>query len=282
MLHVVLGSYNVGGAHPRRERRRWSDRLPRVLEAVDEVGPGVMAFQEIPPRGRASLAAAMSARGYHVASGSRGATRLPQAIYYRPRGLELRGWGAEPLLAGLAEGSRPAARPRLMQWADLLARGGTPLRVCNLHLTGNAFRRAFTSYVFDRSGFRSAFLLGDFNAVPDEHVHRRLMDGGWVDSADAPIHRDAGATIHRFGRARSRRIDWILAPPGWVTLGYQVRRRADPHDEPSDHHPVFAHVAKDIEQPRVEDRLRTLLERAAGVHRPWRHVPFGLGADTLK
>jgi endonuclease/exonuclease/phosphatase family metal-dependent hydrolase len=94
-----------------------------------------------------------------------------------------------------------------------------------------------------------AIVAGDFNANAGDTLHRRLLDGGLVDSWSGG---DDAFTFHGFtGRPvpPDRRIDWILASPSLRVAHAAILRDAEPGlfgpRYPSDHFPVLADFVLD-------------------------------------
>ena len=133
-------------------------------------------------------------------------------------------------------------------------RDGQPFTCVNVHLSPHddgERRRHEAGLVLARSaGLSSAPVIGgDLNDAPGGPGYEVFTAAGWIDAWRA-VHGDdelAGATNwtagHRLGRPPTQRLDYVLAPPGWLVESCTVAvdgARLDDASVLSDHLPVAA------------------------------------------
>jgi endonuclease/exonuclease/phosphatase family metal-dependent hydrolase len=232
-----VASYNVGGGLTKSAFPDRPSRLLAVADAIREAAPDLVAFQEFPTRDAHHLVEAMREAGYRPEPGS-AKLAARERIFHRP--------GLRPLRAGrerIGKGD-PTRRPRHLHWSEWSLPDGGRLHVCNVHLVDSRTRLTAAAKMVSRLKAGATLLLGDFNLLPTSRIHHGLRTVGWQDAALSCPGADAGPTIHRYGSAGPRRVDWILVPPGWAPRGYFVRRVPDLAWEPSDHHLVWADLAQ--------------------------------------
>jgi endonuclease/exonuclease/phosphatase family metal-dependent hydrolase len=134
-----------------------------------------------------------------------------------------------------------------------IERDGEPFVVIDAHLSpkdDSVRRRHEAELVVARAARASpvAVIAGDLNDAPGGLGYAALTTAGWVDAWRA-VHGDderAGATNWtggpRRGRVPTQRLDYVLAPPGWLvdSCVVAVNGSLDAAADLSDHLPVAA------------------------------------------
>jgi endonuclease/exonuclease/phosphatase family metal-dependent hydrolase len=117
-------------------------------------------------------------------------------------------------------------------------------RLHELHREGCAPHAAVTepgSYESYERG-RSALICGDFNLKPDDPLHQRMLDGGFVDAwAALNAGRSRESTFHLHDGTEPYCCDYVFVTPDLVP-----RLRAihiDKDTQASDHQPVMVELA---------------------------------------
>lgn len=199
----------------------WSERRPRIVAAIGETRPDVVALQAVAldPAVESGLNQAMQLACdltghdvvYHTAM--RHDDGREDGIAFLSR---------HPVLASSAHplsrhdgGDDPNARVLLRATVDGPA---GPLHVVNAHISWVAAqaRDNVTETLHHLGQLDGATILaGDFNQIPDSDALGRLRRAGLTDAWSA-LHPDApGFTFYEDG-ALSKRIDYVLLGPAFV------------------------------------------------------------------
>lgn len=230
-----VASYNIGG---RSQETVYSKRRS-VVRRIVEAKPDAFGLQEVSRADAENLRVALGEHGYRQA-GMRDV--VPgQLNFYSVEAFESHVVGSIALSPGdCAESLRKPRRHIL--WSRLMRDDGTSLTICNVHLVGAGNKSDAAHHLLVNANLREAVVLGDFNTTPQERLYARITADGWRDAAISGLRADAGPTIHRHGKAKDRRVDWILVPALWSIEEYRVLRAASTKDEPSDHYMVTARL----------------------------------------
>lgn len=224
----------------------WPKRRDAVADLVIDQAPHVLATQEGLPHQLADLDARLR-HMRRVGGDRRGdGTDEHTAIYYDPARLLLVATG--DLWLSDTPG-KPGSRswgnnhPRMVTWARFTDQEtGRSFTVANTHLDHESATARLRSALFLQARLPNAILLGDFNAIPGDDVHKALTRA-WRDAHDVDATPDGQtATFHGFtGEARVR-FDWILAPPRVTVVEHRVVKERVRGALVSDHHPVMASI----------------------------------------
>jgi endonuclease/exonuclease/phosphatase family metal-dependent hydrolase len=256
-------SFNV--LHRRtKATHEWPSRRPRVVEALDRIGPALLGIQEARPGQFADLREALT--GYEWYGRGRDGTDGSQAtpVAWRSDRFDLRETGtfwlsSTPEKPSVGWGARV---PRVVNWASLTdGRTGTDVWLCNAHVSylDEKTRRNSAALLRERAAARAAdgetvVLTVDLNAEADSPSYRtlaggtELLDGG--SDADTPLADARKAspqesvdgpadTYHGFADEPKKRYDYVFTPRPADVFGY--RTLGIPRDGyRSDHLPVVA------------------------------------------
>jgi endonuclease/exonuclease/phosphatase family metal-dependent hydrolase len=133
-------------------------------------------------------------------------------------------------------------------------RDDQPFEVLNVHLSPHDegdLRRQEAGLLITRAARLSPapVIAGDLNDAPDGPAYEVLTAAGWIDAwravhgADGPAGATNWTAGHRLGRPPTQRLDYVLAPPGWLAESCTVAvdgARLDDASALSDHLPVAA------------------------------------------
>lgn len=223
-------------------------RFGGIVLAVDREAPDVLCFQEMRPEHLALLSRVFE-REYEIVftrrevkENSEGLAIFTKRDTVTREGEEVFWLSPTPDVPG-SRYPEQSICPRICVRTDLRLRDtGEPFRVYNVHLDHESAsaRTLGMGLILSRVKADSAtpspaFILGDFNAQPDEEAVRLLTRAGLCD-----LTRDSGATFHAFGKPSPVKIDYIFTDE-------KTAKRAAPvtvwHDEEdgiylSDHFPL--------------------------------------------
>lgn len=270
-----LCSFNVRYEGPQdRGRRAWPNRIHRVTRAVAAIDPDLLGVQEALHGQVADLRASLADYEFY----GRGRGKRPEedeyvGLFWKSRRFERLASGTfwlsdTPDVAGSKSWGNEVVR--CASWVRLRDRGGgRSLLAVNTHWDhrhqGSRERAArLVAARIDalRGAGDAVCVLGDLNAVESNPAVAYLR-GERVDLAGRPQERwpggladpferlDADAderrTFHgwRDGRRGPWKIDHILVSREFEPLAAAIHREQSPFDEPSDHYPVWADVARE-------------------------------------
>jgi endonuclease/exonuclease/phosphatase family metal-dependent hydrolase len=219
-----------------------------VADVIGRVGADIVMLQEIQRRQTWRLSSAMGMPGrrwafkhWSIVTSAEGVAVLTPHRLVEARSFVLRrgpfwSWRRRVALEALCE------------------RAPQQFAVVNVHLSPHgegARRRHEAALILLRSARLSPapVIGGDLNDASGGPAYEEFTAAGWTDAWRA-IHGDdevAGATNwtagHRLGRPPTQRIDYVLAPPGWLVESCTVAvdgARLDDASALSDHLPVAA------------------------------------------
>jgi endonuclease/exonuclease/phosphatase family metal-dependent hydrolase len=219
-----------------------------VAEVIRQVDADIVMVQEIQRRQTARLASAVGMPGprwafkhWAIVASAEGAAVLTPHRMVEARSFVLRraafwSWRRRVALEAVVE------------------RGPQQFAVVNVHLSAHgegARRRHEAGLILVRSARFSLapVIAGDLNDAPGGPAYEEFTAAGWTDAWRA-VHGDderVGATNwtagQRLGRPPTQRLDYVLAPPGWLVESCTVPvdgARLDEAAVLSDHLPVAA------------------------------------------
>jgi endonuclease/exonuclease/phosphatase family metal-dependent hydrolase len=253
-------SFNVlhkgsNGEHP------WEERLPRVVGAIEDVGPDLLGVQETRPVQFDQLRERLDGYRWHGVgreNGEQSSEMVPVA--WRKDRFETVEKGAFWLSETPEKPSVgwDADHPRVVTWVSL-RHGATGRRLwfCNTHVTyaGDKAQRESARLLRNRARKRSSgedvVVAGDFNFEPKTKPYQILL--GTKDRKASPLvdgRRKAGTdtvsgpegTYHGFSDEIESRFDYLLAEKTATVEQYRTLPiREDGYR--SDHLPVVADVS---------------------------------------
>lgn len=224
----------------------WRHRQAAVADVIHRHAPHLLGTQEGLPHQLAVLDAYLpDYRRVGSARCGQGADEA-NALYYDPSRLDLMAAGDfwlsdEPTLPGSQTWGSDC--PRLVTWARFTdLETGREVTCANTHFDHKSGHARLLSAHLLRKYLPEAILMGDFNAIPGDAVHRFLTEA-WVDAHAACVtQEDDGHTYHGFTGDATMRIDWVLVPKGMAPSKHRVVRDRPGGVLPSDHWPVFAEI----------------------------------------
>jgi endonuclease/exonuclease/phosphatase family metal-dependent hydrolase len=256
-FNIRYGTANDGANH-------WDRRKDLCLERIHHADADVIGVQESLASQNAFLREHLPG---HIALGvgrddGREAGEFSTLLVRRERFTLIDSgtfWLSEtPEVAGSR--SWDSSLPRIATWARVHDRqaGGRPLLLINTHFDHRGVvarmqaARSIRHFIATRAADAAVIVTGDFNAAPGSEPHRTLLDPGndgvvLIDAHQA-IHgqgeKPEDGTAHAFkGVPTTRRIDWVLHTPAFVTREVLIDRHRQGALFPSDHYPVIAHLA---------------------------------------
>lgn len=218
---------------------RWSHRRDDVARLLDHEAPHVIGTQE----GLAHQLADLDARlpRYRRVGGCRRGDGSDEAnaVFYDPTRLLLVAAG-DVWLSDTPEQPGSATwgnrHPRMATWARFTDQEtGHSFTLVNTHLDHESATARRRGAEFLARRFPHAILVGDFNAVPGDDVHR-FLTSSWRDG----LHDVHAPTFHGFRGEPFVRFDYVLAPRGVLVASCRVARHRHEGRFPSDHDPVVA------------------------------------------
>ena len=240
----------------------WSDRRPRIVDAVADVDPDLLGLQEPLAHQYDQLRGSLSGSGadetaleFHGVGrrdGARDGEFVPVA--WNPTRFDC----LETGVFWLSETpERPsvgwdADLPRVATWAVLRERSsGTGVWFCNVHLdhrgerarleAARLLRRRATARL-DSDACDAAVLTGDCNAPPGSPPHRELTTGPLTDARrEAAAVIGPAGTFHGFDGSPGERIDYVFVSSALDVERYRTLEPASPPR--SDHLPVVADLS---------------------------------------
>ncbi|MFC7154385.1 endonuclease/exonuclease/phosphatase family protein [Halomarina halobia] len=253
-------SFNVRYDNPEDEYS-WDERLPRVVETVEEIAPGLLGVQEAQPNQYDDLRAALDDYEWYGVGrddGDREGEMVPVA--WRADRYRVRETGEFWLSETPDEPSVgwDADLPRVTTWASLSHREtGRRLWLCNTHFShvGETARVESAKLVRERADERAmagedVVVTGDCNSKPSERPYQILT--GTAGSPASPLfdpRREADTdtvsgpwgTYHGFTPEIEDRIDYVFTAD---TAAVDWYRTLDvrPGEYRSDHLPVVTEV----------------------------------------
>lgn len=260
-MQITVMSFNIRCVSADDGAHCWHNRREGVIDRIRACDPDLLGLQEC--RDDAQAAFIRHALPDYAFCGVRrgGEADIEMApLLYRRAGFELLAgghfWlGSDPGKVG--ERGWGAAYPRTASWVRLRARdpSAAPFIFLNTHFdyqgrSREESARLLNRWLRARPAGEGAILTGDFNAERDSETFRELTAGGLLHEALRDCGNEAGS-FHDYGRAAVlEAIDWILATPQFRTEAAAVDRTMIGGLYPSDHYPVSARLATDL-QPRV-------------------------------
>ena len=244
----------------------WPGRLPLLRRSVEAARPDVLGLQEVLPSTVADAANIVapltlipgpltgpSRLDLYAGRSERNQVGEHLPIAYRSDRLALLESGGfwisdAPDRPGSMLPFAPT--PFLVHWARLAPRGSSgPVLVMNAHFGHAPWHHAPTARIVTAQLGRlmanadardSAFLIGDFNALPSSKLLRTLTSGaGFVDATRAAGERAGPPVTFHWGMGATRlglTLDYVLARTSLQAARAEV---VDVHDGgryPSDHH----------------------------------------------
>lgn len=245
MRRVRAMTFNLRRDVPEDGRNAWPHRCDAAAAVVRRHRPAVLGTQEGLPHQLRDLDARLP--GYVRVGGCRRGDGQDEhnAVFFDASRFEAEAWGDRWLSASPdVPGSRSWGNelPRIVTWVRLRERGAsTRFVVANTHLDHRSEASRLRSIRWLAEEFSGALVVGDFNAVPGDAVHRAAVGSGWQDSWLSAGRAEEG-TFHGFSGRLCGRIDWILAPADARVVSCEVVRERPEGVFPSDHDPVVADV----------------------------------------
>lgn len=236
-------TFNIRYDNPDDRPNDWDSRRELVIELVRESCCHVVGFQEVLPRQRADLEAALPEFQW-IGQGRNADVGGEQCCLAIDPTFEILDWGQfwlcpTPEVPGAV--GWDAMLTRICTWARL-AKDGTELTVLNSHWDhrGRRARTETARLLLERIEGRPGpvLLIGDFNTDPGSEP-LALLTSMLTDSY-AVIHPGSSAgTFHDFGRSSVRpRIDYLLASPQFLIVECRILDQTEgPY--PSDHFAVL-------------------------------------------
>jgi len=224
-------------------------RHRRIAETIATHRPEVVCLQEVAPVQQEVLEQAMpDYRWYHCARAAGGSERV---LLGHPTGnVTVTGQRVLWLSDTPHRRSRgwDARHPRCAVTADVTF-GALRLATCATHFDhrGQRSRRRSAHLIAEwarasRRAHRLPVVGGDLN-IPPSHPDHRILGEVLVDSRGRCADpRGPAATWHGIGGVLRRRIDYILADPGFTVRRHRTLPHPPGRRHPSDHHAVLAEL----------------------------------------
>jgi len=259
-LHAV--TYNIRYGSAKDGPDAWHIRRPHVITLLNELDPDLILLQEVEAAQLDQLAEALdthSAIGVGRDDGKRRGEHVP--IFFRTARFTLLDSGTfwlsdTPETPGSSSWGNEI--PRVCTWARLEdARSGDTLSVFNVHFDHRSqpSRERSIQAVLGRAhaeieAGHHVVIGGDFNAAPENPVHRSLVDHPipWTDAHSSLHPENTTSTFNSFdpGRTEGAVIDFIYTSPGLSAFEAEIVLTRTPEGRwPSDHFPVRARLKID-------------------------------------
>lgn len=258
---VRVMSFNVRNSGAKDGENRWANRRELLVGVIKAYDPDLLGLQEVLADQADYLRESLPAYGF-AGTGRDDNARKGEfsPVMYRKERYELvesgQYWLSEKPDTVASKGW-DAALPRIVTWARLKDRAsGAVLLFSNTHWdhVGDKARvesaKLMRRRTVEAGDGVPAIIAGDFNSTEDQPQYDTLVNGsaGGAKMTDAfrAVHPQAGeeeASFHGFkGKRAGKRIDWILASPGWKVLGAGIDRTEKAGRFPSDHFAVTAEL----------------------------------------
>jgi endonuclease/exonuclease/phosphatase family metal-dependent hydrolase len=254
-------SFNIRYATDRDAENRWTARRSMLFDLLRRENPDIIGVQEALDSQLSEILRQVN--GYSVLGVGRDDGRAAgeySAILFRSTRFRVAQSGtfwlsATPeVIASRTWGNRI---PRICSWARLIADGGQPLWVYNVHLDHESqpSREQSVRLLLERIRSRPVpgepvIVTGDFNVGEGDPALEPLLGKPGEDAAFLDTFRmlhpgdtEVGTyTAFEFGRTKGAKIDYVLVEPGTEVLRAGILRYSRNRRYPSDHFPVVATI----------------------------------------